>query len=318
MTWIIVILLVLILVALVSSNQGSAQGVKKTIKYGSLVCVGLFFWLVFIVTLIWSTTLNNTSSEAFALAAIAGIVVPPLYLWIYRGEIRDSYLTDRRKALKDTLRILGYVAAGLIVMVLFQLLKKEGLDDLLLLSVIVVTGIILLGRSFAQRNKWREVWFGAKEPPNILEEMENARAEAYAQDRAIWKEETANWDNKSQAEKDELNSTRDQRGEETDQRLRLLETMLHAQHDAWRKQRLLSVRYVFWIAVIGIGVHICTLIWDWAYAYALDTTFVRGRGWLAGCTVIVVGAVLYKAAYEVIQMISEQLEEKKSPKSRKN
>lgn len=318
MTWIIVILLALILAALVSSNQGSAEGVKKTIKYGFLVCGGLFFWLVFIVTLIWSTTLNNTSDEAFALSALAGIVVPPLYLWIYRREIRDSYSTDRRRALKKTLRILGYVAAGLIVMVLFQLLKKEGLDVLLLLSVIVVTGIILLGRSLGQRNKWREVWFGAKQPPNILDEMENARAEAYAQDRAIWKEESANWDDKSQAEKDNLNSSHRQRGEETDKRLRLLEIMLHAQHDAWNKQSLLSVRYVFWIAVIGIGVHICTLFWDWAYAYALGTSFVSGRGWLAAGSVIVAAGVLYKAAYEVIQMISEQLEEKKSTKSQMN
>ena len=78
MTWIIVILLALILVALMSSNQGSAQGVKKAIKYTALASLGLFLWLVFIFTLVWSNSLNNTSDWSYGLAGLVGVVVPPL------------------------------------------------------------------------------------------------------------------------------------------------------------------------------------------------------------------------------------------------
>jgi len=318
MTWIIVILLALILVALMSSNQGSAQGVKKAIKYTALASLGLFLWLVFIFTLVWSNSLNNTSDWSYGLAGLVGVVVPPLYLWIFRKEILEAYAEDRKAAIKGTVRILAYVAAGLAVMVLFQLLKKEGLDGVLLFSVIAVTGAILVGRSIGQREKWREIWFGPPQPPNIWMEMDNARSEAYAQDRAIWEQESANWDEKSEEEQDALNAARIQRSQDTEEKLQLLEASLNAKHEAWRGQSLLSVRYVFWVALIVIGFHVAVVLWDLAYAYALDTSFVRGRGWLAGVSVIVAAGVLYKAIYEAIEMVKENLEEKKTRKARKN
>ena len=75
---------------------------------------------------------------------------------------------------------------------------------------------------------------------------------------------------------------------------------------------------MFWVALIVIGFHVAVVLWDLAYAYALDTSFVRGRGWLAGVSVIVAAGVLYKAIYEAIEMVKENLEEKKTRKARKN
>lgn len=318
MTWIIVILLALILVALMSSNQGSAQGVKKAIKYTALASLGLFLWLVFIFTLVWSNSLNNTSDWSYGLAGLVGVVVPPLYLWIFRKEILEAYAEDRKAAIKDTVRILGYVAAGLAAMISFQLLKKEGLDGVLLLSVIVVTGAVLVGRSLGQREKWREIWFGPPQPPNIWMEVDNAKTQAYAEDRVIWDQESANWDDKSEAEQDALTAARIQRSEQTELRLQQLEAALNAQHEAWRKQSLWSVRHVFWVAIIVIGFDVAGVLWDLAYAYALDTSFVRGRGWLAVTTVIIATGVLIKAIYEAIEIVKENLEEEKTRKARKS
>lgn len=119
------------------------------------------------------------------------------------------------------------------------------------------------------------------------------------------------------SEQDALNAARIQRSEQTELRLQQLEAALNAQHEAWRKQSLWSVRHLFWLAIIVIGFDVAGVLWDLAYAYALDTSFVRGRGWLAVITVIVAACLLITAIYEAIKMVKENLEEKKASNARK-
>lgn len=262
MTWIIIILLALILVALMNSNQNSAQAVKKVIKFAAIGALVMAVWLVLLGVMIWANSLNNPGTWSYAVIVAFVVLIPPAVVWLNFKEIREAFETDSKAATKRTLKIGGYVALMLGVMVTFQLLKKEGLDVFASMAVFTVTGITLISRSIARPEFKREIWFGLDEPKNIHLAMSDARRKASAKEDAARKAEAEIWNDMSEAEREAVRAARAERAKESEIQLQLTEASLQAQHESWNKQRLLSVHYVFWLSSIALGLSILGKVWE--------------------------------------------------------
>jgi hypothetical protein len=314
MSWIIIILLALILVALVTSNNGSALGVKKAILYVSIAAVIIVAWVGLIAVLLWSNSINHDSDWSNIATLAIGAFFPPLMVWLNRSAIRSAFDTDSKAAAKSALKYVGYFSLWLTAMIGFQLLQKEGLDETLLLSIMGVSALVLIAQSFARPQDVRRIWFGPKEPTSVWLEMDLARSEAYAKNQDIWEQESAEWNSKSENERELLLEIRRQRTEETEHQLQLLEERLNALNEAWRKRTFWSVGMCFWLATVIYSFSVIGTVWDMVYGYTLNTTFVAGRGWLA-IVLIAFGAwVLIQAVFEGYQVLKEHISGQKSTK----
>jgi hypothetical protein len=262
MTWIIIILLALILVALMNSNQNSAQAVKKVIKFVAIGALVMAVWLLLLGVMIWANSLNNPGTWSYAAIVALVVLIPPAVVWLNLKEIREAFETDSKAATKRTLKIGGYVALMLSVMVTFQLLKKEGLDVFASMAVFTVTGMILISRSLARPEFKREIWFGLDEPKNIQLAMSDARRKTYAKEDATRKDEAEIWGNMTESERESVRAVRAVRAKESEIQLQVTEASLKAQHESWNKQSLWSVHYVFWLASTVLGLSILGKVWE--------------------------------------------------------
>jgi hypothetical protein len=144
--------------------------------------------------------------------------------------------------------------------------------------------------------------------------MDLARSEAYAKNLDIWEQESAEWNSKSENERELLLEIRRQRTEETEHQLQLLEERLNALNEAWRKRTFWSVGMCFWLATVIYSFSVIGTVWDMVYGYTLNTTFVAGRGWLA-IVLIAFGAwVLIQEVFEGYQVLKEHISGQKSTK----
>ncbi|OYU42836.1 MAG: hypothetical protein CFE44_21750 [Burkholderiales bacterium PBB4] len=262
MTWIIIILLALILVALMNSNQNSAQAVKKVIRFAAIGSLVLAAWLLLLGALIWSNTLNNSSTWSYVVTVAFGVLVPPAVVWLNFKAICQAFEKDRVAATKQTLKIGGFVALMISAMVAFQLLKKEGLDVIVLIAMFIFTGMKLVSRTLARPQFRHEIWFGLDQPENIFFAMDEAKRVADEKEEAIREDEDRIWDTMAESERDTVRAARVEREKETAIQLQLIEASLKAQHEAWSKQSLWSVHYVFWLSSIALACTILGKAWD--------------------------------------------------------
>ncbi|PUE08064.1 hypothetical protein [Limnohabitans sp. T6-20] len=310
MTWIIAILLALILVALMQSNQGAALAVNKVIKYALLFAFIFLIWSLFLGVLLWSNSLNNDSTWSLVISAALGVIVPPAIVWTNYRKIRASFEADRKAATKKTLKVLGYIAFGLAVMVTFQYLKKEEFDVIVLLAILVLSGSVLVSRSLAKPQSVREIWLGLKQPEDVWQAMDDARAEARAKEDAIWDVESENWESKSEAERDALRAAYAERAKENEAKIQQLESSYEEQYIAWSKQSLWTFRNLFWIVSFTLLMHVAGTVWDTAYEFVVAMPVIAGRGWLA-TTMIVLGViVIVWVVAGVIDAVNNQLGKK--------
>ena len=263
MTLIIAILLALILVALVSSSEGAALGVKKAFKYTAVTSIVLTIWLLFIAALLWIGSLDDSTTSVGYVALLAvGILTPAALVWSNLSEIRQAFSEDPKKATKRTTVICGYGVLFLIVMAVAQLLKKEGLDTFVVLITAIVAGSVLIGRSRYRWHAWREVWVSPKEPENIFRAMQSARARADEENQLLWENDTRNWEQKSPEEQAALSALHVERLKQSSHQLELSRIALEAEHAAWRKRGFLSVRYVFWMSVAYLVITAARVLWN--------------------------------------------------------
>ena len=88
MTWVIAILLGLILVALVSSNQAAAAGVWTVVRFVLWGIALLTGWGVLIGYSVWFYATYPPSVEWTQIIGVAcAVIIPPILLWFSRKEI---------------------------------------------------------------------------------------------------------------------------------------------------------------------------------------------------------------------------------------
>lgn len=269
MTWIIIVLLALILVALMNSNQSSSQAVTKVIKFSAIGALIFALWVGLVGLMVWINTLNNDSTWSFISALVIGVVYPPIVVFYNLKEVRSLRETDPKAAKQFVISLVRMNAFFIAFLTVLEVLKKERLEDVVYGLILAFSSVILILWSMLDPQNLRQIWLGPKEPENIDVALYAARRRAEEHESDLLDEEREGFGSKTDSEKDALEEARDQRGYETKANLELLEASLKAQHEAWGKRGSFSVRLIFWVALILFGAKLLHGSWHIAYDYVL-------------------------------------------------
>ena len=185
---IISILLFLILVAMVSSNKDSAQGVKNILKYCLLFFVTVVFFASYITLSYWIT--DTFFKDRFAEHIILGFQIEEnLYLildFLYRfiipvlivyfighKEILESFKVNQIKFNKYVLYICFRLFGVMVFWVVYLFLDAtfEHVGWFILISLFVGCVLVLFMRSVSQNKSWKDV----VDPPSVYELIEREK-----------------------------------------------------------------------------------------------------------------------------------------------
>lgn len=296
MTVVIAVLLALILVAMVSSNQSAATGVWTVIRFALWGVVSLLAWGLLVGYVVWFYSAYPPDGEwKLYLGLACAVILPPLLLWFARQEIVRAYRNNRLAAIKRGAVLVGYIVAIMLIGVISAEIRSSFNYGgwLMIFFALAFTGLILLSRSVGGKQSWSEVWFG---PPKLLEPwrvIQQQRDESDATEEALWEKIEESWHELTLEEQNEYREQRGARIAEREQRLSALSEKLEAEYAARAKDEKWTVRGFFWLALIFAGFGLLGVLWDFCFAYAMDLKFVKGQAWLAGVTVV--GAFLVLA-----------------------
>ena len=289
MTWVIAILLGLILVAMVSSNQAAAAGVWTVVRVVLWGMASLAGWGVLVGYSVWFYATYPPSSEWTQIIGVAcSVIIPPILLWVSRKDIARAYKKNKWAAVRYGALLISYI----FVMMLMSIVVREVQAAyeyggwLMILVPLAFTGSVLLWRSFNSPKGWREVWLG---PPNESEPwlvVMQERDASVASEEAIWEKIEDTWDDLTQSQKDEFREQRIARTTATDQRLNALSEKLEAEKAARAKEGNWTVMGFFWLCLIFAAFGLIGIGWDIGFAYAIELKFVKGQAWLAGAVVV--------------------------------
>ena len=308
MMLLIAILLGLILVAMVSSNKEAAAGVGKAVHFAVIGAAMLGAWIFLIGYAIWYYQAYEASDIGRIIGIASPVLLPPFLCWVNRKPMLKRYREDRKAALRSTSVFVGSLAATMVMMPLYQEMKKldEHIGWEILLATLAVTVTVLFFRSLAAGGAWSQVWMGlpplADEWQILAEERDLARAGAEArydafdlardgmtdEEVAAYKRESEDLEKDSQARLDTLSAQLEG------------ERIARASNDA-----SLSVAKVFWFALIFSAIGLIVAAWDYAYGYAMGWAFVRGRTWMAVFVVAGAGITIFGALMSLLGMVAE-------------
>ena len=182
MTWVIAILLGLILVAMVSSNQAAAAGVWTVVRFVLWGIVSLAGWGVLVGYSVWFYTTYPPSGEWTQIIGVAfTVILPPIFLWFSRKEIARAYNKNKWAAVRYGALLIAYIFVLMLLGVAVREVQAayEYGGWAMILVPLTFTGVILLWRSLTGSKGWREVWFG---PPELPEPWQVVSEERYAAD----------------------------------------------------------------------------------------------------------------------------------------
>jgi hypothetical protein len=309
MTWIIALLLALILVAMVSSNQMAAAGVWKVIRM-ALVALSFFVaWGILIGYVVWYHATYSEGEWGQIIGIASALIIPPVLLWINRKAIADLYEKDKKALFKMVAIAVGYAAVIMVLIVVVRDLKAayEYSGWLILIVPMILTGAILIWRSLTGAKNWKEVWFGSSTPdPWVIVNDERRLAES--SELVAWEEIIKNWDELTEDEQEALRDARHERILAREERLDILERKLEAERKIRDKKENWTVSGIFFLCAIFTVIGLIGVAWDFAFAYAMELKFVKGRSWVAVGVVVVAGFFILG----ILASIWEAFQEKKS------
>jgi len=96
MSWVIALLLGLILVAMISSNQLAAAGVTSAIKAAFFTTLFLILWSICIGYSIWYHDAYKHGEWTQIFGIGAATILPPILLIINRKSIVEAYKKDKK------------------------------------------------------------------------------------------------------------------------------------------------------------------------------------------------------------------------------
>lgn len=302
MTWVIAILLGLILVALISSNQAAAAGVGKVVHFVLLSAAMFIAWMVLIGYSVWyyETYPKGDWERIIGIACFA--IIPPFLVWLYRKNMWSVYRDNKKAAFKFAAGLVGYLVVFLAAMPVYQEMRanNEHIGWTILLVTFGLTGSVLLFRSFNGTTGWKEVWNGPPSLPEPWEVVSDERDVAWASEVALWEAFQVTRDDMTYEQANALTNAFESESEArkaaTEQRIEALRKKLEAEKVERAKQvGRLSVAGVFWWSVILSTFGLIGIAWDYGFDYAMGLEFVKGRAWMAGAVVIGGGFLLVGA-----------------------
>lgn len=295
MTWVIAILLGLILVAMVSSNQAAAAGVWTVVRYVVWGVTSLLGWGILIGYSIWFYETSPSSGEWTRITGVAfAVIIPPILLWFCRKEIAAAYKKDKWASLKSGAILAAYVLLLMVIGVVVR--EVQAAYDYggwaMVLIPLAFTGAVLVWRSCVSSIGWREVWFGALDPPDPRFVVMQERDAAETAEAEAWNDIETTWEILTEAQKSSFTQARQLQRAATEVRLTGLSKKLEAEKAARIKANSWTVVGLFWLFVIFAAFGLTGILWDFGFAYAIELKFVKGQAWLAGAVVVVAAMAL--------------------------
>jgi len=289
MTWVIAILLGLILVAMVSSNQAAAAGVWTVVRFVLWGIATLAGWGVLVSYSVWFYTTYPPSSEWTQIIGVAfAVIIPPAFLWLNRNQIAAAYKKDRWAALKSGAFWVAYV---LVLMVSGVVVRKvqaayEYGGWAMVLIPLVLMGVILVWRSCFSSLPRREIWFGPPEVPEPWLVVGNEQDTFDLAEQAAVEKMHEMWNEMTVEQREAASQEHQARVVATDARLDALRKKLEAEKQARNKHAGWSLMGLFWQFLILSALGLIGILWDYAFSYAMELKFVKGQAWLAGAVVV--------------------------------
>ena len=282
MIYIVAILLALILVAMISSNKDARFGVQSFLTILIALLLILAIWMTFAAWNLYFFFENDDSEKTWyfkALSITFSILTPPILLWINKNYLLKLFKNEKKKFFK----LLSFFLIGVIgfnsLLLLFHIIKKEApfFGWALLISASLVTGLILLERTFKRPYNWKSIWFGNDDPYEIA----SKEYDLFEDDLARRKEAIENArQTLSIEEQDEINERFSEERRNAINKKFALEEKLIKDSD---KNYIL---YIFWWSIIFLVFGFLGYVWDYVLALVMEFEFIKGRVWLA-CVIIV-------------------------------
>jgi hypothetical protein len=308
MSWVIAILLGLILVAMISSNQAAAAGVWTVVRFVLWGIASLAVWGVLVGYSVWFYETYPPNGEWTQIIGVAvTVIIPPILLWFTRKEIAKAYKKNKWAAVRYGALLIAYIFVLMLLMVAGREVQAayEYGGWAMILVPLIFTGAILLWRSLFGSKGWREVWFGPPDLPEPWQVVSDERAAAEAADEAAWEKSSERWDELTEEHKETLRQEGRERMAATSRRLDALSVKLESEKAQRLKNENWSVLGVFWMLVVFAAFGLIDIAWDVGFAYAMELKFVKGQAWLAGGVVIFAGFVLAGLIVSIWESITE-------------
>lgn len=318
MTWVIAILLALILVAMVSSNQAAATGVWMVVRFVLWAIAALVGWGILIGYAWWFYEAYPPSPEWSGTVGVAlAVILPPIFLWATRKKIAATYNKDKWAAARSGAIVIGWILAWMVIGPIVQEVKRAyeyGLWAMVLVPL-AGTGAILLWRSTTGSKSWREVWLGPPDLPDPWLVMSAERDAVREAESVAYDEMQSKQGELAKEEYEMLMVQRNARLAATADRLEALEKKLEAeQMIRSREQQGLKVNHIFWLFLVFAGLGLIGVAWEVGFDYAMELKFVKGRAWMAGGAVIFAGVVVVGAVGSILDEIQESRRQKAAKK----
>lgn len=293
MTWVIAILLGLILVAMVSSNQAAAAGVWTVVRFVGWGAASLLVWGLLVGYSVWYYETYSSVAEWTRMIGVAfAVIIPPILLWFSRKNISAAYKKDKWATFKSGAILAGFVLGLMVTGVVVREVQAayEFGGWAMILIPFVITGAILTWRSCTSSLPRREIWFG---PPDVPEPWLVVGHEQDAFDlaeRAAVEKMHEMWNSMTSDQQDAASLEHQARVAATNVRLDALREKLEAEKRVRNRYAGWTVTSFFWIFVCFAAFGLIGIVWDHAFLQAMELKFVKGQAWLAG-TVVVVAAM---------------------------
>lgn len=286
MIYIVALLLSLILVAMISSNKDARFGVQNFLTISTALFLLLVIWITFVGWNLYLYFENEDSDKAWYIHCIYitfWVILLPLLLWMNKNYWLKLFKNEKKKFFKS----LSFVLIGIIcfyaLLSMFNTIKKEApfFGWALLISASLITGLILLERTFKRPYNWKSIWFGNDDPYEIA----SKEYDLFEDDLAKRKEAIENtWQSLSIEEQEEINDRfSEERRSAIDKKFALEEKLIKDSEKNY-------VLYIFWLSISFLVLGFLGNLWDYALALMMEFKFIKGRVWLA--SVIIVGIPL--------------------------
>lgn len=300
MSVVIAILLGLILVAIISSNKGSAQGVKRIIEFFifgvGVSFVALLIWGCWVGSIVLLYDTYPTGNKWVGIITMVLFSIwPPVMFWFQRKSIAENYKKNRWKSIRSGVLLILGGFIFLIAIALENELRKnfEYGGWALLITPLTITFIVLLWRSLVREKSFHEIWFG---PTDLEEPWRAVMREREIEESAYyssWSENENSWDNLTTQEQEYFMQRKDADLSAIEERLTALSKRLEEEKATRGKISKWTVMGVFWLFLILTIFGLVGIIWDIVFSYAMELKFVKQFS--QGQEIISGGIVIFSA-----------------------
>ena len=281
---VIAILLAMILVAMVSSNKDAATGVMGFINIALAALMMLAIWGIVLGYSYWAYISEDDHGWFQIILTVAVAITPPAIIFMARKDIVKEYKSSKKSFFKKLSLYLLYAIGMWILAVLGDQTRKNFpfMGTALLIAGLLITGNILLTRTFKHPTHWKLIWFSSGEPFEIAEK----------EFQIFEKKEKMRW---AEFEKKSPNISEEDKNLEKEKfsviMNKAVATRFEVQEELEKKEyKEDTVLTIFWWFFVFICFGLISIFWDFAFPFVLAFGFVNGHSWLA--TIILTGLIV--------------------------